>query len=67
MSRFADDYDIATDNPSLANANLVLTLSYLFRNFDMTLKISELKTKDYFGQQVLAPGVPIQFADRAKH
>ncbi|KAL1860709.1 hypothetical protein Daus18300_009052 [Diaporthe australafricana] len=46
---------------NVAYAEIFITLAHLFRHFKMELKSKQLCTEDRFTQQVLAPGVLVDF------
>ncbi|KAB2572680.1 Cytochrome P450 oxidoreductase [Lasiodiplodia theobromae] len=46
---------------NVAHTEATMVLAYLFRNFQMELKTSEFRHRDVFTQQVLEPGVLVDF------
>lgn len=46
---------------SVAHTEATMVMAYLFRNFDMNLKTNEFRHRDSFTQQVLKPGVLVEF------
>lgn len=51
---------------SVAYAEVTLTLAHLFHQFKMELRTKQMNTKDVFTQQVLSPGVQVDFKLRQK-
>ncbi|GIZ48595.1 hypothetical protein CKM354_001164800 [Cercospora kikuchii] len=49
---------------NVANAEVILAITYLFRNFDMDLVTPSMKLRDVFTYQVLSPGLQVRFMDR---
>lgn len=54
------------DLSSVAYAEVTLTLAHLFHQFKMELKTKQMDTKDVFTQQILHPGVQVDFKLRQK-
>lgn len=55
-----------TNSSSVAYAEITITLAHLFHQFKMELKTKHLDAVDRFTQQVLAPGVLVDFKLRQK-
>jgi cytochrome P450 len=54
------------NSSSVAYAEITITLAHLFHQFKMELKTKQLCTVDRFTQQVLEPGVLVDFKLRQK-
>ncbi|PPJ56484.1 hypothetical protein CBER1_07649 [Cercospora berteroae] len=48
----------------VAHTEVILAITYLFRNFDMELVTPSMKLRDVFTYQVLSPGLQVRFTDR---
>lgn len=51
---------------SFAHAEIIVTLTYLFRRYEMKLadESKRLNSRDVFTQQLIAPGVQVMFSNR---
>ncbi|KAF4309554.1 Pisatin demethylase [Botryosphaeria dothidea] len=47
---------------NVAHTEATMVMAYLFRNFDLQLKTTEFRHRDVFTQQVMKPGVLVEFS-----